>query len=68
MSFTPSHFHQMFKKIPGITPDQYAKELSERGFNGGESSHEKLEQSDGVLGILDEESFFDELIDWDANA
>lgn len=60
-NFTPSHFHRAFKKITGVTPGQYAKELNKSGFNGGES-YGNLGH-DGTPGILDEDRFFDELID-----
>ncbi|BCR88971.1 uncharacterized protein ACHE_50169A [Aspergillus chevalieri] len=65
-NFTPSHFHRVFKKITGVTPGQYAKEQHQQGFNGGESNG-NLEH-DRVPGAPDEDRFFNELIDWDANA
>lgn len=66
-NFTPSHFHRMFKKVIGVTPGQYAKELSQQSFSSGESGQENSEQSDVVPGKHDEDRFLDEFINWDGN-
>ena len=66
-NFTPSHFHRMFKKVIGVTPGQYAKELSQQSFSAGESGQENSEHSDVVPGKHDEDRFLDEFINWEGN-
>ena len=59
---TPSHFHRVFKKIIGVTPGQYAKDL--RSCNTQEMRYESSNESIAVPAHFDEDAFWDEIIDW----
>ncbi|KAL2219839.1 hypothetical protein M432DRAFT_282770 [Thermoascus aurantiacus ATCC 26904] len=45
-NLTPSHFHRVFKKVVGVTPGQYAKDMWNRNLQGEKTSRSSARRSE----------------------